>query len=242
MKQDYDTKNLTEFELHGKYTDIEVVPSSSNQLSMSWKGTISKFDQTKPPVSVSDDGLTMTMTIDQTENDNSLIQLGGDSGSGFIQLEVPKNIQKVVLKTVSGNIQLHKVNLKGLRVQVVSGDTLIENSDIENISSQSVSGDLKITGPIKRLSGASISGDMDLEIANASPIIDLKTTSGDCHFKFNVDPQVTIQYYSISGSASIDPELGPSPADGSKFSAQVGQGTGLISVKTTSGDAAYIRK
>lgn len=106
-----------------------------------------------------------------------------------LNIKIPKSIKKVVVKSISGDLNLKADHLQDIQLETISGDT-------------------HFTGKIDHLNARSVSGDMKLVISNQNPQILFETTSGNLDLVFKTQPQVRVDFKTTSGELQSEwPEL-----------------------------------
>ena len=98
-----------------------------------------------------------------------------------IVIKIPKNIQTVTVRTVSGDVKIDSLSLKELNVVSVSGNLRLEDSKIEKIDHISVSGDFDINGTVDNVKSKTVSGDLEFNLKNTSPQVEFESTRSEEH-------------------------------------------------------------
>lgn len=201
-----------------------------------------------------------------------------DYGSGSIYLEVqlPSDIPCVEVKTMSGDIHIMRLHTKNLKINVTSGDIDLKSVTAESVKINSTSGDVNLENltvsewkiqatsgdiygeniKVKRVTGGTGSGDLDLEIVCAE--CEFTTGSGDIRMKAAGSPE-RIRLNTGSGDVSLELEreedlvvtVGTGSGDGvicmngsrhevSGRSYTMGSGSRQVTVGTGSGDAEVV--
>lgn len=137
--------------------------------------------------------------------------------SGSIEAEnLPYELQKVSLGTVSGGINFDAKSMTGLKADAVSG----------NVSVTGIAGDATAN---------SISGGIDLDF-NTVAAVTAGTVSGSVNVKIPKDSSCQVEFHSISGSFHSDITGLDISSSGHSFTETAGNGGPLVKVNTTSGD------
>ena len=135
------------------------------------------------------------------------------------------------LKTVSGNIKADIENkAEKLLVKTVSGDVNIKASGDE-VKLESVSGDVNLSGEFGRLEADSVSGDITIKSGNCPHTVRLKAVSGDIELTIPENKGFTASYSVVSGSFKC-----AFPTMNSSKKAVYGDGSATFSFNTVSGD------
>lgn len=179
----------------------------------------------------------------EDESDESLgwLRLDLENGERILRLSVPRSVEGLVIKTVSGDFRVENAKLKKVDVQTVSGDLLLEGLDSESIDLKTVSGDLRLTGAVNEIKYATVSGDASLELTRPSPRLQLNTTSGDIRLNFKNDPDLEVSFTSMSGEIRVSDAIPGGGVTGSRATFRLGAGTGRIQAQTISGDLDLTR-
>jgi DUF4097 and DUF4098 domain-containing protein YvlB len=164
--------------------------------------------------------------------------------------------KEMLIETVSGDVYVD-ARVGNLDLSSVSGDIeargASERSSFETVSgdieAEGVSGEIAVEtvsgttdlhgGPIKRLRGSTVSGDLTVAApAAAGARFDIESMSGDVAIELGPDASARIEAESFSGSIRSDvgtvehEDYGP----GSSLNATVGDGEGEINLESFSGD------
>lgn len=156
--------------------------------------------------------------------------------SGRLIVRLPKDLKDIAVSTISGNMNLQKVNPQTLKVRTVSGDVVIPKSQIESFSMQTVAGNLQLGGAVKKVNIEGVSGDVYLKLENSSPDIVISSTSGDTKIAFKSRPSAKVFLDSMSGDFHVDDRLSSGPHIPEIKEVMLGQGQGQIKAKTVSGN------
>ena len=106
-----------------------------------------------------------------------------------LNIKIPKSIKKVVVKSISGDLNLKADHLQDIQLETISGDAHFE-------------------GKVDHLNARSVSGDMKLVISNQNPQILFETTSGNLDLVFKTQPQIRVDFKTTSGELQSEwPEL-----------------------------------
>lgn len=111
---------------------------------------------------------------------------GSESTPDFgIRVPMELNIEEFVLKTISGDSVLDKVNATSINVKTTSGDLEASNlSAVKGIRLTAVSGDFEVSGlKCETLDLSVVSGDLELEQATIQKGFEINTVSGDVECK-----------------------------------------------------------
>ncbi|MDN5337532.1 MAG: hypothetical protein PWQ20_602 [Thermotogaceae bacterium] len=110
-----------------------------------------------------------------------------------VYVEVPEDkILNLVIKKVSGNVELENLNVSSLNFSGVSGELECENITADKVSISLVSGDVNLDGlNSKKINLSSVSGDVKINrIAEAIQEISGSTVSGDIDLDFEIKNQL----------------------------------------------------
>lgn len=140
-----------------------------------------------------------------------------DVNESVVIIQVPIQIEKIKIKTVSGEIKILDLKLAEVQTDSISGNIQLQGS-FDSIKSKTVSGDFKLISDI------------------ANPEIKFSTVSGDSSLIFLKDPDVSIAFKSVSGEIKIWGGLPATEIDGEIKGFKLGKGTARLNFETTSGD------
>ena len=151
--------------------------------------------------------------------------------------------RKADVESVSGDVRL-TLNSGDVSVDTVSGELVLQGRLNGEVSLETVSGNLRLDSlgeRLRRMSGGTVSGDMDLKAALADGgQISLESVSGNLLLRLPRGLSAEVHGESFSGDLSAPgakiqrEEFGP----GSSFQSRYGAGKGEVRMETFSGDAA----
>lgn len=136
----------------------------------------------------------------------------------LVTVEIPDDLDRLDVHTVSGDIKLHDVKVNTLKLNTMSGEVTTANSDAGTASAGTVSGDITVINTnIGAATFNTVSGDLTYEGIASS--VKAGTTSGDLDVKTRDAREIGVN--TVSGDANV----------------YLINSTGYIaSVKTVSGD------
>ncbi len=238
IEKNIESSEITEIEIQSTQTDIEIRAENVKQISIGLKGHyISKINHPESALQVTADGSKLYIKTNENEFDESaFFHISSNETDGKMIVVAPLNIKKVKIKTVSGDVIANNLKLSSLWVESVSGDTLLSQNSLDELQFKSVSGGLAGSGAFLQVQAKSVSGGIKLTFSNNNPVIDFKSTSGDIQTFFSAQPDLNIQFSTISGDFELDPNFGKEQTRNSKIQLVLGNGLGKVSVKTISGD------
>lgn len=116
-------------------------------------------------------------------------------------VEVPKQMDAVTVKTMSGNLQLQGVAAKEAKLETMSGDVKLQEATAEKLTVKTASGDITLRNVSgKEMVIQSTSGEVEWRGAG-SEHAQITTTSGDIDLKEIDAPQAKLK--TISGEVEI---------------------------------------
>lgn len=222
-------ENMNELQVDGTYCDIKIETSPDEELHLKYSaksdGNINendflkdigngvyKLDLDKTLVSDRD----VKISFVNVFNFNLMVE------DAHVTLQIPKNVKKIKVKSVSGDI------------------TATINAD--EFDSDAVSGDLKLKGEFANVKAKSVSGNVKMISQSETPNAQLKTVSGDVKLIFQNDPDVNLSFETTSGEIGFDHKLTKTKFEGSVKELKLGSGKGRVLISTVSGDARVTRQ
>lgn len=236
QKEQYNGINKVEMDLAAK--DVEISPSADNELHVFIKGGKEKSKYLEEHIS-GDSYYAREIKMNKSSGgsilDMILSGLSVEHEDITIVVEVPKQLESLTIKTMSGDLTCQDIFARALTMESMSGDIELEQVSTEEGIVKTKSGDFELNGfdskdlVIKTISGdiswkrsnvnesqvSTISGDVELKEIKANNLT-VKTTSGDIELRSTEVSDTNLG--SVSGDIS-----------GSFF-------TEKIRAKTTSGD------
>ena len=172
--------------------------------------------------------------------------------------EVSEQDDRVVVKNVSGDIEVTAPKEIGLRLAAVSGDISINNCqgeteisavsgdiNIENcrgtVRIKTVSGDVKSKNLCAQLEGETKTGNIDLDFSEIAQA-DLKTEMGDVEIRIPQDSSLKVELVAEAGDILCDLPLTKEERKLGYVSGTLGDGKGHLRVKTAEGDIKISKK
>ena len=188
--------------------------------------------------------------------------IDAEAVSADVRIEGIDGARELIAESVSGDVYVD-ARVGNLDLSSVSGDIEARGSS-ERSSFESVSGDIEADGvsgeiavetvsgtanlhggPIKRLRGSTVSGDLTVTApAAAGARFDVESMSGDVAIELGADASARIEAETFSGSIRSDvgtvesEEYGP----GATLKASVGDAEGEINLESFSGDVTIRRR
>ena len=124
--------------------------------------------------------------------------------SGDIQLT--GGTESLTASTTSGDMTLRQVEAPTVRLRTVSGDAGLEGR-CGSVSYQSVSGDVRLvlSGPVRSVTGSSVSGDADIRLPDGQPArVAARSTSGSIRTSCPQGPNAAdLRLTSVSGNITV---------------------------------------
>jgi DUF4097 and DUF4098 domain-containing protein YvlB len=238
-KKSVSTKGVEEIEIETTATDVTLERVESETAEITLNG---RYPGESDPLLVNTEGSKLEVRVRETDTDNKFkFNITFDESEGGLLLRVPAGVRKITVKTVSGDVHAKKMQLKDLAVKSVSGDVNLDDAKLQELLFQSTSGDLNAEQlEAEKVSGKTISGDLSLTLHSLEPRMELNSTSGDIELRFRSEPNLKVDFKTVSGE--VDADMGSksiSHSGSQEFT--LGKETGLLQAKTISGDLS-IRK
>lgn len=232
MKRIFSAENLSEISVDTQSIDIRFEPEDVQDVTVNFKSFKSSFNPEKQ-IATRIDGERLVIETDEKTKDSSW-DISISDGKGIV-VTYPKNIRELSIRTVSGEVTIDGKNLKSVDVETTSGNITVNGVKTIDANLQTVSG--KIEGSLfaNQLDIKTISGDCNLRTENNTPVIHMSTTSGDGKLLFIEKPNASVSLASVSGSINFEGDFGVTDVDAKKANIKLGNGKGLISLKTISG-------
>lgn len=169
----------------------------------------------------------------QVELPEAMNKLEVKTASGDIKL-IDVRADRIIMGTASGEIFLRQVNATDLRAKSTSGDINLEAVNSVQLSAGTMSGDVNADGlDAKFLSMKSSSGDMEVDSITAD-VMDCSTISGDIELRQVKAGECKLR--STSGDIEID-EMSMNNTDASSISGKIKVqkicGDGLVTSSTS---------
>jgi DUF4097 and DUF4098 domain-containing protein YvlB len=158
------------------------------------------------------------------------------SGDVHLQIDAPK----VVAQTVSGDLHVEGAS-RDTQLKSVSGDVFVRGSQGELVG-ETVSGNLSVDGTsLAKLWLKSVSGDFNVKTSLTDAArANLETLSGEVDLALPASTNAAVDLTTFSGD--LDSDLGSIPSDTHKASLKLGNGNGIVSVHSFSGDISLKKK
>lgn len=232
-----------EIQLESISTDMKFEPSGSADIEIEFAGqTYDRPIERKQIYSRASN--TIKFNVSDFVGDEQKLQINFNSGKGLnlhvehvpLLVRVPKQIKKIKLTSVSGNIKIVDLSFDSVQLDSISGDIRFKNSDVKVVKLQTTSGDLKFTGKLGDIEATSVSGDIKFELQNNNSSAKIVTTSGDVKVELVEKANFEISFSSTSGSGRIND--GTQFEGGGQFKPNMltNEKAGLWKVQTVSGD------
>jgi DUF4097 and DUF4098 domain-containing protein YvlB len=235
------TKDVKQVVIEVIGTDIDIASTDSDQISAELEiGATEGVD----PLTIEQNEKDLVIKIKQTNTSDIGFHIslgeGSQSSGGKLKIKLPLGIKNLSIKTVNGDVHAPGLALDELKLVTVSGDSELNNAKISTLDLKSTSGSVNLKGEANKVRGQSVSGEITLNLKTLSPDIELKTTSGDVIASFPTQPNLQLNFHTVSGDVSIAKEISGtsnnSDSTEKNFSMKLGQGKGQFTVKTVSGD------
>lgn len=218
IQKELSAESLEKLQLRLEPVGVEFMTNDSNVLTVDLQGHFSKDN----PLEIEQNPGEITLTV--SEDDNFI-----SATEGHLRIGLPVSVRDLQIELVSGDIAGNISELRNLNIASVSGNVRFDAIRAPVIKIATVSGDVDLNGELASVNLVSVSGDVRIATKNAAPAMKMQSKSGDIKLKFAVEPDVTLNFKTMSGDVKI---LGQ---EGAK-SKILGKGTGSIEVETISGD------
>ena len=232
-----------ELELNSIGTDIKFELSDSNDIEIEFADDFyNKPDARKEIFTRANKAI--KLDVSEFVGDEQRLQFNFKSGKSFnLQIEnvpmlikIPKQIKKIKIVTVSGNIKISNLNLEEAKVDTISGDVLFKESELESLKLQSTSGDFKFSGKLGQVEITSVSGDVKFELEKSTSHAKIQTTSGDVKVELSQKFNFEIEFNTVSGVGKLNDDIRFTSGAELKTQGVSGEKMGLWKVQTVSGD------
>lgn len=150
------------------------------------------------------------------------------TNSGDIDIDAGLEVQRLVVKTTSGDVQLNDLTFQELLFKSASGDLDTGGLRGRSVQAETASGDVQLTGEIDTLRAGTASGEIELNgqvhtivCSTASGDVEVRSEtmpehleisskSGDCKVLIPDGEGFTLHYSTVSGELKSDfPLVGP---------------------------------
>jgi lia operon protein LiaG len=240
-----ENKDVEDLNFHFASSDIEVVPTTDENITVELEGKISKKLKEKVSLVAEENGGQVNVTL--LDKNQKVFNIGILIYDTNIRIHVPeKEYHSTTIATESGDIRTEGILAKKLTVKANSGDVRVKTSEgRESFEVATSSGDITVEQvKSEKLTLASSSGDVylkgsqaestrtvassgDVEISKASGNIETITSSGDISFS-NQQPTGHIIAKSSSGDVMIEFKEKPASLE---LDYKGESGTGMIDLK-----------
>ncbi|HAZ36325.1 MAG TPA: hypothetical protein DEF85_11015 [Clostridiaceae bacterium] len=164
-----------------------------------------------------------------------------ESSSGDISIKDIANLDKVVIKTKSGDMNIYNLKAASLEAYATSGSFGGKDITVETASINASSGDINIENLNGDLSGVVSSGDISVANPEFNHDMDLTASSGDAEVTIPKSSEFYIDAAASSGEITCEfPAVVEGKSHGNTLRGVVGNPKNKINIKTSSGDI-YIR-
>lgn len=240
ITEDISISDVNEVEILLTSADIKITKSADEKVHLSY----GKRADLKDEKLFTKDGTMLKIDLSREENSHADIEtlfnltdfkITVQDAYEKVQVQIPSNIKKLKIETVSGEIKMANVDIESVAIYSVSGDFKTE-SNLKEIKHNSVSGDVSLLGNIQKIESETVSGDLKFTSSLPNPEVKFSTTSGDASIVFSKDPDVNITFESTSGELKIFDGLSTAKIDGDVKNYKIGKGTAHMKFETVSGD------
>ena len=143
----------------------------------------------------------------------------------YLPRSLADGLQECEIDTVSGRVKLNDMRVEEAQVDTVSGQGALLDCSFDSLRFDSVSGTIKVSGSAKKVKASSVSGEVDLTLADPKEIkistmsgpitldlaaapkdLDIDTTSGKTRLTLPQDASCTITLDAMSGKLYLNDE------------------------------------
>lgn len=168
--------------------------------------------------------------------------LSMDSSSGDMSVN-DSSTDELNVETTSGDMEINSSDTGIFAADTSSGEVVVESLESEENRVETTSGKALLSNLSGNLEYQSSSGSLNVLFSREGDSIIAETTSGDVIMSFGGDADFRIIADTTSGDFSID---FPLTLDGDwsddHVEGKIGDGTGLIRIKTSSGDISIVKR
>lgn len=235
-------ENITTLQFDMAAGDLKIINSPDQGIHVTVNGRVAKND-TKKVLNVLKSQVSadrLILSIDQEalkEHYQGTSKWGTTWNIEFksdlkVDLALPPSLRSSFVNLATGDIDVKNATLESLTVNAAAGDLELENTSLKELNLVLAAGDLEGNLKIDRLKAELLAGDIELQIDNASPQMDLNAAAGDVKLKFREPPNVKLKFDIMAGDVAVkgftknqfDKEL------------SLGEGAGQIQIESLAGD------
>ena len=228
----YSAKFVKKIGIQTISTDVTIVKGTGDQIELTLKGNFPDGGEQSLQTEVTDDTLSVR-TVESAKRGDWNLSFNLDDEASGLTIRLPKDVDNITLKTVSGDIEFNDRTLKELSVESTSGDVTLKRADFDKMIFRTVSGDVLCKFcKVRNFEGKTVSGDISIAFLNPDPNVEVKTTSGDTELRFEKNPDVQVTFNTVSGDMKMNAKFG----NAEEGNARLGKGKGKLFVKSVSGD------
>lgn len=159
------------------FEDISIKPSKDEMIHVTIDG-----DNQKDSIHVTFDNGLLSIKKEMLNSYKTIMFEQGRDVS--VELPLSKKITSLMIKTVSGDLEIKNLNVQHLNVNIVSGDTHIDQLISESIQLHTVSGDVELSSLVtEKLHVSQVSGDLEISKSKIDLEFESQTVSGDLNIE-----------------------------------------------------------
>ena len=166
----------------------------------------------------------------------TVVTTGGD-----VDLDEARQVEHLVVKTTSGDIELPRLTCGLAEVNTVSGDVSL-GGDLTEVNVVSVSGDVSLRGTLQRVMLRTTSGDAVARLEAVPENLDVETVSGDVTVYMPENDGFTLRYKRVSGDLRSDFALATSFGSRTGYATYQDGTQREYSMTTVSGDLRLMKR
>jgi lia operon protein LiaG len=224
--------------------DVRIVEAEGNSVGVWLHGSVGAATEADlPHLVVDQSGTSVTVRV-HTERG---LRIAFFWSRLALDVSIPRSYaQRVSVRTVSGSILVPAVRWSAVALSTTSGNIETGRMSAGHSDVSSVSGTIRVQGLEGDTTLHTTSGDIAATFASVPSRIGATSTSGQVALTLPPDAQFSLDAHSTSGDISCGFPLvvaqNKSGGGRRSLTGTVGNGSGMVSVRTTSGDIRILMK
>ena len=257
--KEFDIVPISKVRVDTVSSDVNIILSKEDKIVVHFHGTASEMSRA-PKLETSLNGDTLDISI---KYPNQIMSIINFSLNTKLDLYIPEKYKKSMdIETVSGEINIDKLEADNFKANTTSGDVNINSllADITDFSSvsggidikvlssktnefETTSGDIKIEAITGDIKANSVSGSITALYSKFNNEVAAETISGDVELGLPQASEFKVDFSSTSGELDNDfPLVVIGKVEKRDIKGTVGNGQKTIRIETISGDAAINKK
>lgn len=227
----FDMQQLDNLDITTDLANIQVIQGKSDQLEVSWVGTIKK--QPQPIVDIVEKGDTLTVHIQPKRNRLQLLQFGDSFSSLHVTIKLPKKeLATVNIKNDIGSIKVDNSHISEVMLESGVGNISINDTSTAILHVKSDLGTVNIVNTTGELHGKTDIGNIKIITNKIVNNMKLTTELGNIQIEVPVIPDnVSFDHYSELGSIKTFDNKGSLYVPNPMFTVRATTEMGNITVK-----------